>query len=135
MANVTTRQITEDGYRNAVVKFTGVLDTSNATLTPALSLSDLTGNDPRKTLKGLRVDLVEFAISDGLEVQLAWNATSPQQMFPLYGRGRINSTNYGGFHPDMTAAGFDGAINLTTTGYTSGTVSYTIVLELIKLYV
>lgn len=134
MANATAKQITEDGYRNAVVKLTGVLDTADVSLTPAIALSDFTGNDPTKVLKGFRVDLVEFSISDGLEVQLFWNATTPQIIFPLYGRGRINSTNYGGFHPDTAAAGFDGAINLLTTDW-AGTMNYTIVLELVKLYV
>lgn len=133
MANATAKQITEDGYRNAVVKLTGILDTGNASLVPAILLTDFTGNDPTKTLKGFRVDLVEYSISDGLEVQLYWNATAAQIIFPLYGRGRISAWNYGGFHPDMTAAGFDGSINLVTTGYSAG-VAYTIILELVKLY-
>jgi len=53
----------------------------------------------------------------------------------LAGRGRINSTNYGGFIPDTTRAGYTGDVNLVTAGYVPGTVAnFTIILELVKLY-
>ena len=135
MANSVEYQVTEEGLRNAVVKLTGILDTSNVSELPAIPLNLFGNNDKRLVLVGLRVDLIEWSISSGLEVNLAWNSSTPQQIFPLAGRGRINSTNYGGFIPDRTRGGYTGDINLVTTGYVAGMVAnFSIVLELVKLY-
>lgn len=136
MANSLDIQIAEEGPRNAVVKLTGVLDTSNISETPAIALADFQNNDPANlVLVGLRMDMLEYSIGQGLEVQLAWNSGTPQQIFPLAGRGRIFAWSYGGFIPDQTLTGYDGSINLYTTGYVPNTVqNFTIVMELIKLY-
>ena len=136
MANVIGRQITVDGPRNAVVKFTGVLDSSDIVEAPALSLSDMVGNDQSAgPLRGFRIDLLEWSISAGLEVVIEWNAGTAQQAFPIAGRGRINGWNYGGFIPDLLRSGIDGAINLRTQNYPPGTIAnFAITLELIKLY-
>ena len=136
MANVTDYQVTEEGPRNAVVKLTGYLDTSNVSELPAIDITQLfKNNDTRMVLTGLRVDLIEWSISQGLEINLAWASANPQQIYLLAGRGRINSTNYGGFVPDVTRAQYNGDINLTSVGYVPGTVAnFTIVVELVKLY-
>jgi hypothetical protein len=135
MANSIDYQVTEEGPRNAIIKLTGILDTSDVSEIPAVPLSMFVNNDKRMNLVGLRVDLIEWSISAGLEVNLAWNGATPQQIFPLAGRGRINSTNYGGFIPNMIRAGYTGDINLTTDNYVNGTAAnFSIVLELIKLY-
>lgn len=136
MANSIDYQVTEEGPRNAVVKLTGYLDTTNVSELPAIPLSLFQNNDTRMRLVGLRVDLIEWAISSGIEVQLYWHSSNPQQMFPLSGRGRINSTNYGGFIPDRTRGGYTGDIDLITTGYQAGSVqNFSVVLEFVKLYV
>ena len=136
MANSIDYQLTEEGPRNAIVKLTGFLDTTDVSEHPAIPLNLFQNNDTRMKLVGLRVDLIEWAISSGIEVNMSWNSATPQQMFPLSGRGRINSTNYGGFIPDRTRAGFTGDINLDTTGYQPGSKqNFSIVLELVKLYV
>jgi hypothetical protein len=135
MSNKLEIQITQEGPRNAIVKLTGIIDTSDIVESPAISLVDCLNNDVNLTLAGFRVDLIEWSMSAGMEIQLAWNGTIPQQIFPLAGRGRINSTNYGGFIPDTTRPGYDGSINLYSNGYAAGTVqNFTIILELIKLY-
>ena len=135
MANSIDIQLTEEGPRKAVVKLTGYLDTTNVSELPAIALSIFKNNDTRMNLVGLRVDLLEWAISSGIEVQLSWHSSTPQQMFPLSGRGRINSTNYGGFLPDRTRGGYTGDIDLVTTGYPAGSIqNFTVVLELVKLY-
>jgi hypothetical protein len=86
-------------------------------------------------LTGFRVDLIEWSMSQPMEVQLAWNGAVPQQIFPLAGRGRISATNYGGFLPIQTRSGYDGSINLNTNNYVAGsTQNFTIILELVKLY-
>lgn len=135
MANVLDRQITLDGWRNAVVKWTGVLDSGNVTEIGALKLEDLPNSDKNLYLKGLRVDMLEYSIGQGLEVQLEWDGLVPQQIYPLAGRGKIHSWSYGGFLPDTMRTGYNGNINLKTTGYQAGTVqNFTVVLELVKLY-
>ena len=134
MANVLERQITEDGYRNAVVKLTGILDTSDISET-AISLGDLTGNDPAMTFIGARVEMIEWSMTNGIAVILSWNGLNPQQIYPLAGRGRIYGANYGGFVPDVTRLNYDGSIILSTNGFLPGKVqAFTCVLELIKMY-
>ncbi|MHB8413922.1 MAG: hypothetical protein ACYDB1_00810 [Acidiferrobacteraceae bacterium] len=134
--NVLTKQILEEGYRNAVVKLAGVLDSSNANESPAISLTDFTNNDSKAgSLSGLRVDHINFAISDGIEVQLLWNSLTPQLITPLAGRSKIDVTSDGGLIPDMTQPQFDGNINLTSTGWTPGSpFVFNILLRLVKLY-
>ena len=135
MANVLERQITLDGWRNAVVKFTGVLDSSDAIEVPALRLTDLVNNETMATLVGLRVDIIEWSLSNGLEMVLEWNSTNPQQIYPIAGRGKINAWNYGGYLPDRTRPGYDGAINLRSLTYAPGTIAnFSVQVEFIKLY-
>ena len=130
----------QDGWRNFVVKITGVLDTSDAVLTPAVSLADCKNNDPMRTrLLGFRVDRIWHTIGDGLEIQLQWNAANPQLIMAIAGRSRESWKEVGGLQPINTAAlGFDGSINLITTGF--GTVgspvqNFTVGIDLVKLYV
>ena len=142
MSNKLDIQITEEGPRNAVVKLTGVLDTSNIDENPAIALQDFLTNEERCTLVGFRVDLIEYSIGAGIEVILEWNSNTPQQIFPLSGRGRIVATNYGGFVPNRTLTGYDGSINLHTKNFIPGidgqgnstTQLFTVILELIKIY-
>jgi hypothetical protein len=135
MANVTDYQITEEGPRNAVIKLTGALDSSDVYIRPAVALSFFSNNEPNARLVGLRVDLIEFSVGNAIEVLLEWQAGTPQQIFNLARSGKIHSYGYGGFVPDQLRSGYTGDINLRTTGYPPGTVQvYTIVLELIKLY-
>ncbi len=145
--NTLNKQITIEGWRNVVVKLTGVLQVSDISET-ALLLTDCFNNDPRLTLIGFRVDIVEYSIGSGIEVQLQWNANTPVPMLPLSGRGRINAFNYGGLFPPLqqqtngtyayAQAGQDGSINLVTTGFSAQAVeapqNFTVVLELCKLY-
>jgi hypothetical protein len=134
MANVTAKKIINDGHVNAVVQLTGVLDTANATLTPAIALADFTQNDPRMTaLIGFLIKDVQFSIGDQLQVQLEFNATTPQHLAMLEDSGELCYEE--SLYPaDMAAAGFNGAINLRTTGWTAGTQLYDVVLHMNKIY-
>ena len=135
MANVLDTQVLEEGPRNLVVKLTGVLDTSDISET-AIDISAFTANnDVNGILSGFRVDLIEYSIGKGLEIQLAWMGNNPEQITPISGRGRIVATNYGGFIPDQTRNGYNGSISLVTTGYPAGSIqNFTVIMELIKLY-
>lgn len=133
--NSLEMQITEEGPRNAVVKLTGYVDSGDVSEVPAISLTDFINNDKNLVLTGFRVDLIEWSISNSLEVNLYWQSLNPQQIYNLAGRGRISSTNYGGFLPDTTREGYSGNINLITAGFNAGTIcNFTIILELVKLY-
>ena len=140
--NILDMQITEEGPRNAVIKLTGVLDTSNIVETPAIERSDFKTNEVMANLVGFRIDLIEYSIGSGIEVLLEWNSATPQQIFPLSGRGRIAAFNYGGFVPDRTLAGYDGSINLRTRNFVPGVdgdgnpliQNFTVIVELVKLY-
>lgn len=135
MANSLDRQITEEGPRNAIVKLTGVLDTNDITEAPAIALSDFKNNDSRMQLTGLRADMLEYSIAQGLEVLLYWHSATPKLIYPLARAGRIFSWSYGGFLPDPLLAGYTGDIDLVTKGFVPGsTMTFVVVLELIKLY-
>lgn len=141
MANFTDTHIMEEGPRNAIVKLTGVLDTNNVQLPSVIALTDFTNNDHQLTPTGFRVNYIEYSISGGLEVALWWHGNAiglGQIILPLAGRGKIDAQNYGGFNPDPNSpshAGYDGSIDLTTTGFVAGTTSiYTIIVELVKQY-
>lgn len=135
MANSIELQITEEGPRNAVVKITGILDSSNESRVEVIDPDDFFNNETRAVLTGFRVDLIEWSISNGLEVNLFWHGNTPQHIYPLAGRGRIYAANYGGFVPDPLRSGYSGGIDLVTAGFTPGTVqNFSIILELVKLY-
>jgi hypothetical protein len=134
MANATTKRILADGYRNAVVELIGVLDTSNATLEPAIDISaDFTNNDPSAgTLNGLAICEIRYSISDQLAVQIEYDATADQPIAALAGRGKVCFPNF--VTPNRAAAGYTGDIDVITTGWASGIQTYTLVIEAIKLY-
>ncbi len=140
MANSLTKDIVLDGWRNAVVRLTGVLDTSDISEIPAIRLSDFQNNEVIKTLSGFRVDRVTYVIGQGIEVQLLWHATHGKMIAAIAGRGVTEGSHYGGWQPDSTLDGYDGSIDLVTTGYglqpIFGTVqNFSVVLEMTKLYV
>jgi hypothetical protein len=130
--------IQEDGPRNAVVTITGILDTTDASFTPAIALTDFTNNDVRVgKLNGLRVDKLAFAIGDGIQLNVTWQATSEQLIAGLAGRGHLEFKTSGGLQPNQAAVGYVGDINLRSTGFnTQGTPPQNFTLEfyLVKLY-
>lgn len=126
MANVVTSQIIIDGDRNAVVKLTGVLDTSNESLATKVDPADFT---PVPTQ--FRIDKITYSISSQLAVQLLWDATTDLIILPLTDSFEICAKDYGGLQ-NNAGAGKSGKILLQTTGWASGTQTYTIILEMVK---
>ena len=114
MANQVNTQILQDGARNAVVKITGVLDTSNVSISDVITTSMFT---PAPT--GFRIDHLDYSISDPLEVRLLWDGTPQLDILPIAGRGRMSFWNFGGLINNAT--GKTGKIQIMTDGYTSGT--------------
>lgn len=135
MANLIERQITLEGQRNVVVKWVGVLDTANFTLIPALALSECLNNLPGNRLVGFRIDKAQWAISDGLQVIATWASASPQLIAAFSGANHLCAEDVGGWNPDRARAGFTGAINLASAGYSPGSAaSFTLTLDLVKRY-
>jgi hypothetical protein len=131
MANSFSIQILEEGPRNAVIKLVGVLDTSNQSLTTAVDLSTLNQGGTGPTPTAVRIDMVDYSISDVLNVQFYWDATTDVIALALVGREDMNFKGFGGV-TNNAGAGKTGNILVQTTGYTSGTQTYTIVLQLVK---
>lgn len=127
MANATTTQSFIDGPRNLVIKVTGILDTSD--ISPAIVVVDPnTGQFPAAKC---RLDRVNYAISDGLQVRLYWDATVPTLINVLSGRGRIDAYEFGG--ELNNAASPTGNITLATEGFATGVISaFTLLLEMVK---
>lgn len=136
MANLIDKQIVEEGYRNAVIKVTGVLDTSDINLVSFIKPSDFVTNDAMAgVLSGFRFDAVMYSMGQQLDMALYWNGGTPQEITPLARSGKIDATGDGGFLPDTQRSGYDGSINIKSTGYVPGTVqNFTLLIRLVKLY-
>ena len=127
MSNQINTQILVDGASNAVVKITGVLDTSDVSATDVV---DPASFSPVPT--GFRIDHIDYAIADDLEVRLLWDGTSDVDILPISGRGRMSFWNFGGLQNNATNK--TGKIQLMTNGYSVGvTQTFSVVLELVKL--
>lgn len=131
MANSLSIQILEEGPRNAVVKLVGVLDTSNQSAVLAIDLSTLNQGGLGPTPTAVRIDMVDYSISDQLSVQFLWDATTDVVALALVGREDMNFRGFGGV-TNNAGAGKTGNILVTTTGYASGTQTYTIVMQMVK---
>lgn len=133
MANTLDRVIVQEGWRNASVRLTGSLDTSDVTLAPVISLTDFQNNDKRLTLSGFRLDEVRFALQNTMGVTLYWESAVPQALVNLALEGEFCFS--GGLIPDTTRLDYTGNICLSTTGFQVGKPNmFTIQLDLIKLY-
>lgn len=135
MANTTSIQILEDGDRNVIAKLVGQLDTSNLSLTTLLDPATLTsvntsGLNPQKA-STLAIESVVFDIEDGLVVNLYWDATTDVPIWRFSGRDKMNA-EFTGFLQNNAGAGKTGKILVDTTGYTSGTKSFTLLIQCIK---
>jgi hypothetical protein len=131
MANATTLQILEDGARQTVVKFDGVLDTSDLA---SMTVLDPTAQfiDPINPTTQYRIDNLEWSISDPIVIRLSWDATSPVKIVEMAGRGGfLIGEVYGGFQ-NNAGAGKTGKITALSTGYSAGTVAFTILIRAVK---
>jgi hypothetical protein len=131
MANSFTTQILEEGPRNVAVKLVGVLDTSNLSSTAALAMSSINQGGYGPTPTAVKIEHIEYQIGSPLAVQLLWNATADVVAVALVGSGFSNLKKLGGL-TNNAGSGKTGTINILTTGYSSGTAVFTIILRLTK---
>ena len=126
MANAVNTQILVDGERNAVVKITGVLDTSDVAIQQIVLPSSFS-----PVPNQFRIDYIDYAIADGLEIRIFWDAPTPVDILPIAGRGRMAFWNFGGLQNN--AVGATGAIDLSTHGWATGDIlNFSLVLEMVK---
>lgn len=137
MANNVTVQTVIDGPRNAVVKITGTLDTSDVAAFQVAIPQNMMHIYQSRPFPLLKLNYVDYSIGGNLEVILSWGlaaAAGPgAPILPLAGRGRMGFDDFGGLTNNQ--AGSDGSIWLQTTGWAAtpdATNVFSIVLELIK---
>lgn len=117
MALTVATQIEIDGPRNTVAKTTGDLLGSDfpqsfTILNPA-NLTDMNpGTSGSHLATLLRIDELQYSLSDGLTLQLFWAATTPILIAELYGRGKVEAKNFGGLQ-NNAGVGVTGAITAT----------------------
>lgn len=126
MANASAIQNIQDGNRNAVVKLTGVLDTSNQASTTVVDVSALI-----PAAAAVLVERIDYDVSSQLAVKLSWDATTDDVLATLTGQGNMCFDKQGGLN-NPRSTGWNGDILLETTGWASGIQTYTIVLTLRK---
>jgi hypothetical protein len=124
MANVTSIQTLVDSERNLVVKLVGILDTSNVSLStlvdPALVAAvNSTGLNPQQPSK-VAIKKITY-----------WDATTDVPIWRFTGRGFVMAEQFG-FLQNNAGAGVTGKVLYDTDGYSSGTVSFTLLVEFIK---
>lgn len=135
MANQTDLQLIEEGPRNAHIRLAGVLTDSDINLVSVIPLSMFLNNETRMTLVGLRVNELNFSVSEPLKAALYWNGGTPQLIAALAQSEELTFERVGGLLPDQLRTGYDGSINLKTFGFIPGTVqTYSVLLRLVKLY-
>jgi hypothetical protein len=135
MANVTSIQILEDGDRNVIAKLIGRLDTSNVSLTTLLDPATLasvntSGLNPQKA-STLAIETVTFDIEDGLVVGLYWDADTDVPAWYFSGRDKMN-VEFTAFLQNNAGAGKTGKILYDTSGWTTGTKSFSMVIQCVK---
>jgi len=130
MSNVVAIQTTVDGPRNVVAKLDIDADTSDVSSTLVLDPAALSATMP--PTNQLSIWEIQYAVQDGWYVSLFWDASTQKRIIDLTGRGTfLIGTPFGGLQ-NNAGAGKTGKINVTTTGWTTGTMVASIELHCIK---
>lgn len=116
MAAIAT-QIEIDGPRNTVAKTSGdfvmnAIPASSTILDPSVLTPMNPGMAGAQTATLLRINQIDYSISDGITAQLFWDATTPVLICELYGRGKLEFGNFGGLQ-NNAGAGITGKITMT----------------------
>lgn len=131
MANSVVTQIVQEGPRNAIIKITGELDTSDFSVATVIDLTTLNQGGTGPVPAAIRIDYIDYSIGQQLEVILEWHATTNVPILPIAGRGRMPFLTFGGLQ-NNAGTGKNGNIDLRTTGYASGLQVFSLVLECVK---
>ena len=133
MADAVTSQTLMDGERLAIMKFTNISDGTGETAVTKVTVSSLATSGMGKACTGVIVNKIT-SVCHGMEVRMYWDASTDVPFFMT----TVN-TNYendfssiGGI-TNNSGAGKNGNILFSTSDASSGD-TYTIVLEMIKIY-
>lgn len=133
-------QILIDGPRNTVAKTTGDalqsdLPQSFTVLDPSLLTDMNPGMSGSHLATLLRIDYLEYSLSDGVTAQFKWDATTPVLIAEVAGRGKFEPWKYGGWQ-NNAGAGITGKITVTLIladqATSSNNVTFTWVMKTIK---
>lgn len=118
MSFAIATQILVDGPRNTIAKITGDITTlasgPTVILDPALLTDMLPAMAGAHLATQLRIDHIDYALTDGLGAVLTWVATTPVAIVELFGRGKLEAKWFGGYQNNAVPPGFTGQIALTT---------------------
>ncbi len=133
MANASAVQILADGPSMTVVKFDFVLDTSDLASTIVIDFSTLYADGIGNTLTQVRIDDLQWSVQAPLSLNLVWDASTDVRTCSLSASSKefLGWQSYGGL-PNNSGAGKTGDILATTTGYTSGTLTGTLIMKCVK---
>lgn len=126
MANVTAAQILVDGDKNVVVHCTGVLDTSDVASTTVIDVSALA-----PAAADLIIESLQWSVGGALQVLLWWDATTDDLLYALSESGVAEFSCCSGLR-NPRSTGWTGDINLSTIGYSAGTVAYSVTIVATK---
>ena len=138
MADAVTSQTLSDGDNIAVIKLTNLSDGNGEASVKKVDVSALANNSAGAACALATIEQVWYDIG-GMRVALEWNATTNVVAAVLGGSaaagpgsGYMDFRSFGGLKNTL-ASGYDGDIDLTTSGHTN-LDHYTIVLQLRKSY-
>ena len=132
MANSLTTEILADGPVNYIVKVVGVLDTSDLVATVLINPVTMSPINFGVNPTQFKIDRIVFAVENGLEVRLQWDATAPIYVMDLTGTGHQEYKSFGGL-TNNAGAGKTGQLLISTQGWTAAAIlSFSAVIECIK---
>ena len=79
----------------------------------------------------LNIKKVTYDVEDGLAVNLYWDATADVPIWRFVGRGFVMGEHIG-FLQNNAGAGVTGKVLYDTDGYSSGSLSFSLLIECIK---
>jgi hypothetical protein len=126
MANVTDLQILVDGDRNVIVKIAGILDTANISKTALVDVSALA---PACSLVALKK--ATFSVQSPLSVNLYWDANTDVPLLTMSGADHQCFGEEGQLG-NNAGTGINGDVLYETTGYSSGSLTYSAILWFTK---
>lgn len=120
-----------DGPRNVVYRVVGEVTDTDVPQTTLIQLSTL---NPVPT--SLRIDRVKYSLPNGnpLDVQLWWDATSPELIWGMSGGDDGEFSNFGGI-TNNAPPGFTGNILFSTSGAVTGNttvLTFAAIVECVK---
>ena len=133
MADAVTSQTLLDGERLAIMKFTNISDGTGETAVTKVTVSSLTANAAGLPCTGVVVSKIT-SVCHGLEVRMYWDATTDVPFFlsTINTNYQNDFSSFGGI-TNNAGTGKNGNIVFSTADASSGD-TYTVVLEMIKIY-